>query len=917
MAVCVALVLLCVFATNAQSEKVVNLSEFNPTGNGVADDGPALQKALDALAAAGGGKLLIPAGSYKILTSVEKDFASVPGAKITIQGVPSTKMPAPVTSAGNDLAEGLNLTSEIIPATGALKSAITIRNLDTFLIEHIGFTGIETSETDAFIVLNFVDIDKATIRHCEFYGLSSFGWLSDSGGGNLVRAMRSELSIELTVFLGCTGNSGAYAAVVENIEWKKFSISNSIFLDYGLRAFFSKTGLGAPLSWINIGNAAAPTPESPRREVVVRDVFLDEGGWVGISSLPYRYTPWDTLPDLIYISGLKMNVPNMGTSGHLLYDGKNLLIENSHYGWSKNAYSSLDINRFENVILDKLTCVAPSENANRIITDDRTARLTVINSVYESLVSEAQTITVLETAPEDDPVQYVRAQFMTMVGRQPDPAAHFYWSDLLIKCGNDNECLNEKRSALSEYLSNDPHENIALAGTVTDDNGDPLSGVAISLTGSQALNVMTDGQGKFKFSGLPSSGIYNVALNKRHYTFAGANQTFAHPAADLSIAFDARVNRHSIQGRIVREDGQGVSGVTVQLAESPTTTAATDSDGFYSFPDLVAGKNYTVVPSLDDFVFTPVNKTFEDLSADLVVNFAGKRMMFALAGSVTDENGDPINDAAVSLTGSQSGSAKTDTAGGFRFEGLSTDGSYTVTIEKRHYTFETSSKSFTRPVDHVTVVFSARLNRHSITGRLIRLDGSAMSGVVLRLAESPASTATTDSNGFYTFPELEAGGNYTVLPVLNDFVFAPANLTFADLSASATANFVGKLVPELIMSEGSEFVIALDSVNFVTQPFSLFNPLGLVNDGFLRVMIFATKLEPVSSPSQVSVIGTDDEGKTHPLEVEFIGEVPGQSWLKQLNIKVPSQTLSGKCVQLRLTVAEVNSNHGRVCIGSQ
>ena len=911
LTVCLVLVLFSALATRAQSEKVFNLSEFNPVANGVADDGPAFQKAFDALAAAGGGTLLIPAGKYKILTPVEKDFASVPDAKVTIQGVPSSKMPAPVTASGNELAEGLNLQSDITPATGRLKSAFTIRNLNTFLIEHVGFSGTPESETDAFITLNFIDVDKATVRHCEFYGISTFGVLPDLGGGNIVRAIRSELSIELTVFLGCTGNSGAYAALVENIEWKKFSISNSIFLDYGLREFFSKTGLGAPLSWINIGNPAAPTPESPRREIIVRDTFLDEGGWVGISALPYRYTPWDTLVDLIYISGLKMNVPNMGTAGHLFYDGKNLLIENSHYGWSTNAYSALDINRFENVILDKLTCVAPSFNANRIITDDRTDRLTVINSVYTDLVSQARTITVLETAPEDDPVQYVRTRFVTSLGRQPDPAAHFYWSDLLIKCGSNNECLNEKRSALNAYLSSDPKENFAVAAIVTDENGDPVNGVAINLTGSQTAAALTDAQGRFRFSGLPTSGSYTLTVNKRHYSFATAKYSVLHPAADVSLAVDARLDRHSIEGRITRGDGQGLGGVNVQLGD---LTASTDSDGFYLFPDLAAGKNYTVVPSLDDFVLTPGNMTFEDLSEDRVVNFSGKLTMFALTGIVTDENGDPLSDALVSLTGSLSGSAMTDSAGSFRFEALPTDGSYTVTITKPHYTFATSSRDFSQPIDHVDVSFNARLNRHSITGRLTRFDGAGMSGVVVRLAESPSTTATTDANGFYTFADLVAGENYTVVPV-GDFVFAPASLSFNELAANATANFVGKLEPELIMSDGTELAVALDSVSFVMQPFSFFNPFGFSTDGLIRVMIFATNLDPVS-PSQVLVVAKDGEGKSHPLEVEFMGAVPGQSWLKQLNLKVPSQTLGGKCVQLQLTVAEVNSNNGRVCFGN-
>ena len=41
------------------------------------------------------------------------------------------------------------------------------------------------------------------------------------------------------------------------------------------------------------------------------------------------------------------------------------------------------------------------------------------------------------------------------------------------------------------------------------------------------------------------------------------------------------------------------------------------------------------------------------------------------------------------------------------------------------------------------------------------------------------------------------------------------------------ANFVGKLEPELITMDGSEFALAFDSVSFMAQPFSLFNSLGL------------------------------------------------------------------------------------------
>src|SRR4051812_11566715 len=44
----------------------LDLKDFGATGDGVTDDGPALQAALDALADAGGGSLFVPEGRYAI-----------------------------------------------------------------------------------------------------------------------------------------------------------------------------------------------------------------------------------------------------------------------------------------------------------------------------------------------------------------------------------------------------------------------------------------------------------------------------------------------------------------------------------------------------------------------------------------------------------------------------------------------------------------------------------------------------------------------------------------------------------------------------------------------------------------------------------------------------------------------------------
>ena len=735
LAVCLVVLAFSSFTASAQTP-TFNLADFGAAGDGVADDGPAFQRALDAVAAAGGGTLIVPAGLYFVATPVVKDFSSLNGGKVTIQGVSSLTMPAPPTATGDQLAASLDLASEIIPATGFVDSAFTFTNLRQLSVEHLAFTGRPTEITDAFITLNLSDITHATVHHCEFYGISTFGLIDGQGGGNLVRATRSNLSIEQTVFLGTTANSGAYAPIVENIEWYGFSISNSIFLDYGLRSFFGKMGLGAPLSWINFGNVAPRTAESSHREIVIRDTFLDEGGWIGITAFPHLWgTPVDPI-DLLYISGLKMNVSNLGTAGHQFFNVSKVMIENSHYGWSHNTGAAIDIHQTDHAILDKLTCIP---DADRIRVDDRTDRVTVINSEFGGLDSLAQTTTVMETSPDDDPVQYVRQQFLSLLGRQPDPAAHFYWSDLLVRCAGDQDCLDTQHAELREYLENQPQPDFSFAGTVVDETNSPLDGATLTLTGSQGATALTDEDGKFEFSNLPTSGIYTVTVNKRHYTFTISSETFDRPARDVNVVFRARLNRHSIAGHVARADGSGASGVTMQLNEPSMETVTTDANGNYLFADLPAGENYSVIPLSDDFVFTPETIVFEDLSDD------------------------------------------------------------------------------------------------------------------------------------------------------------------------RTISFTGKLRPELMKIDNSESALVLNSVNFSSGPLSIFDYLKFGDDGFNRAMIFAKNLETVSDVSQVSVVAEDADGETYPLEIEFMSNLPGLSSLKQINVKLAPE-LSGKCVQLKISAADIDSN---------
>src|SRR5215213_10692495 len=592
----------------ATASDTINLRDFGAIGDGVTDDAPAFQKALDALATAGGGTLFIPAGQYVIATPVSKNFSGS-ASSITITGVESLTMPAPPTAGGDQLCKGLDLPTEVYPRTGVQHVAISISGLQSLVIKEIAFVGTATVITDAAITLLLTDIDKAQLTHNEFYGLAT---LVD--GGAIVEAVRTDLEISLSKFLGSTATSGGYIPIVQNLEWRGITVTDTTFLDYGTRELFSKTGIAAPISWINIGNAAPPDNHSPRREVVLRNVFLDEGGYWGLSSLPYRYSPQSAPIDLIYITGLGMNVSNFGQYGHLLYDAQRVFIEKSNYGWSHNAAAAIGLVNVKTAILDKLNCVAA---ADHIYADSTTRELTVINSTYTQLDSFAETTKTINTSDENDPVQYVRQRFAAVLGREPDAAAHFYWSDLLIHCFDDSSCQTSTKEALNGYLSTSPSRVFAISGRTIDEQGSALSGVTVTLSGSQSVTTKTDDSGNYIFTNLPTSGNYLITPSKIHYKFDSAN--FITPGGDRTANFTARLDTHVIKGT-VRSEGNPISGVTVAVSGSATRTAITDSAGEYSFV-LNADENYAITPTRMHYTFDPGTSSIGNLTADTLLDF--------------------------------------------------------------------------------------------------------------------------------------------------------------------------------------------------------------------------------------------------------------------------------------------------------
>src|SRR5215472_316653 len=114
----------------------LSLADYGAASDGITDDGPALQRALNDLAKAGGGSLFVPDGHYLIATHVAVDFA---GQALNIR-IFGTAYSGPSPDPG-DFGYDLNLTAEFVVKVGGASDALALTNLGSLSIENVCFIG--------------------------------------------------------------------------------------------------------------------------------------------------------------------------------------------------------------------------------------------------------------------------------------------------------------------------------------------------------------------------------------------------------------------------------------------------------------------------------------------------------------------------------------------------------------------------------------------------------------------------------------------------------------------------------------------------------------------------------------------------------------------------------------------------------
>ena len=131
-----------------------------------------------------------------------------------------------------------------------------------------------------------------------------------------------------------------------------------------------------------------------------------------------------------------------------------------------------------------------------------------------------------------------------------------------------------------------------IIGRVSDENGNPLPGATVNLTGVPTATTTTDANGGYTFGLLTVGNSYTVSVVAPDYIFgsAGVNNLQKNVRRDFGPAIV------SISGHVT-SNANGLSGVTMTLSGGKAFKRYDRALGNYAFGNLPAGRNYTVTPT--------------------------------------------------------------------------------------------------------------------------------------------------------------------------------------------------------------------------------------------------------------------------------------------------------------------------------
>lgn len=217
----------------------------------------------------------------------------------------------------------------------------------------------------------------------------------------------------------------------------------------------------------------------------------------------------------------------------------------------------------------------------------------------------------------------------------------------------------------------------SISGTVTDDAGDPLAGIAVGVQGRNSgwYEAATDTNGHYELAGLPNQQ-YVVSFEDPSGTYAAEyhdDTTDWNAATWLDVVDGAALTGVDatlkpggrITGSILDEQGDPFARTSICVVGTTNRCEQGAADGTYTVGGLASGDYYVAVEAWEtdgtfrslwyDGVHGPLGSTLVPVTLGQVsggVDFTFDRTLYGtLSGRVLDQAGDPLENAYVCADG--------------------------------------------------------------------------------------------------------------------------------------------------------------------------------------------------------------------------------------------------------------------------
>ena len=302
-----------------------------------------------------------------------------------------------------------------------------------------------------------------------------------------------------------------------------------------------------------------------------------------------------------------------------------------------------------------------------------------------------------------------------------------------------------------------------------------------------------------------------------------------------------------------------------------------------------------------------------------------------VSGTATDSNRGNTGISSVVVNGSR---AASDTASGSNTAHWSktislnqgannitvtaTDGSVTPNSTQRTMTVYFNPPT---PTPTPTPSPSPTPSSPGIRGRISDANGNGIADVTINYSTGSVSNyVVTDNNGNYVAANVINGENYNVTPSKQGYYFNPRSQRFENISTDRTANFLSRPAPSpapvILAEDDSDRAASVDSVTWQRDPYPTTVANPMVADRIPRATIFVSNLDlPVGESlmsGDVVVLGEDSELHSYQVDIEYVGKVPSQGWLTQLNLRLPSASNLIGDLWIRLNFLGTLSNRARI-----